>query len=80
MLFHEAMKKLKGQPNPDEYLLSNLLTLQPEGYLFSEDLRNALEPFAKMDIRECLRSLDFLKTVCKHAGISGEEFNELIES
>ena len=46
---------------------------------FSKGLRDALSPFGKMDVRDCMRSPDFLRALCKHAGMPDEEFDEIIQ-
>lgn len=44
-------------------------------HLFSKELRDALSSFGKMDVKDALRSPEFLKALCDHAGMSEEEFN-----
>ena len=51
---------------------------EKEEFLFSKELRDALQPFAKMDVRECVKSVDFMKALCKHAGMSDDKFDEIL--
>lgn len=55
-----------------------LITPQPDGYLFSQGLRDVLSGFGDMDVRECVKSHAFLKALCKHAGMSDEKFDEIL--
>jgi hypothetical protein len=50
---------------------------QPDGMLFSKELRDAMAPFGKMDVRDALKSGDFFKALAKHAGMSDEEFDAI---
>lgn len=52
--------------------------MEEEKYLFSKELRDAMQPFSKMDARECIKSVDFMKALCKHAGMSDEVFDEIL--
>ncbi len=52
--------------------------MKDEEYLFSKELRDKLQPFSQMDVRDCLANEDFLRTLCKHAGMSDERFNEIL--
>lgn len=63
------------EENPEA---QDLLQPQEDGYLFSKDLRDAMEPFKDMDVNECLESKDWFKALFKHAGISEEEFENIL--
>lgn len=65
------------QENPEAL---HLLEPQEDGHIFSKSLRETLEPFSKMDVRDCIKSADFMKALCKHAGMSDEEFQEILEA
>jgi hypothetical protein len=47
-------------------------------YLFPKELRDTLKPFGHMTAKECIESVDFMKTLCLHAGMSEEKFNEIL--
>ena len=65
------------QENPEAM---ELLDIQPDGSLFSPEMKEALSPFKDMDVRECVKSVDFMKALCKHAGMSDEQFNEILNN
>ncbi len=48
-------------------------------YLFSQEMRDALAPFEKMTTQEALGSVDFMRALCLHAGMSKDEFNKILD-
>lgn len=57
-----------------------LLQPQEDGHLFSKGLRDALEPFKEMNAGDCIRSPDFMKALCKHAGMTDEQFEDILNN
>lgn len=47
-------------------------------YLFSKELRDVLKPFEKMDIRDCIKSAAFCRTLGKHAGMTDEQLDSIL--
>lgn len=47
-------------------------------YLFSKDLRDALKPFEKMDVKDCIKSAAFCRALGKHAGMSDEQLDRVL--
>lgn len=66
--------------NPEALEIAKELPPNEDGLLFSKELREAMKPFEKMDVRDCIRSKDFMKALCNHAGMSDEEFNNILNS
>lgn len=63
----ESMDILKNNP-------------QPDGSLFSPELKSALSPFGDMDIRDALRHPDFWRSLAKYGGMSDEKINEIMNN
>lgn len=73
-LYVEARKQ-----NPELFEeIENDAKKRNDGFIFSPELRKALKPFGKMDIRESFSSPDFLKALAKHAGMTDSEFENIM--
>lgn len=72
---HFAKKFFKENPEA-----RTLIEPQPDGSLFSPELKSALAEFKDMDVRECVSSVDFMRALCRHAGMSDERFEEILNS
>jgi len=47
--------------------------------LFSKALSDTLEPFGSMSCAEALESEYFMRTLCRHGGMSDEKFDEILD-
>ncbi len=65
--------------NPEALKMAKSLPPNEDGMLFSKDLRDALKPFEEMTAKEAVGSMDFMKALCKHAGMDDKTFNEILE-
>lgn len=72
----EHMKEF-FKKNPDAM---DSINPQEDGSLFSQELKDALSPFKKMNVKDCVQSVDFWKALCKHAGMSDEKFEEILNN
>jgi hypothetical protein len=46
-------------------------------YIFSEELRNRMEKFGNMDVREAITNPDFLNELMLHAGMDLNEIKDM---
>ncbi len=51
---------------------------EKDDFIFSPELRKELSGFGDMDVKDCLRSEDFMRTLCKFGGMSDEEFDKIL--
>jgi hypothetical protein len=73
------LKKIKKE-RPDLYeQLEELAKNSKDGYLFSKDLRNMMEPFMKKNIDECLQDPNFYNHLLKHSGHDEQSRKKVFE-
>lgn len=63
----EAMETLEKRPNDD-------------GMLFSKDFRDHMAPFGDKNPLEMLKDKNFWRHLAKYAGISDEEFENIVNA
>lgn len=55
-----------------------LLNPTNDGFVFSKEIRDLLAPFGNMDVREVVKSVEFMKTLSRYAGMSEDQIEEIL--
>ena len=72
----EPIKKFfKQNPHAEK-----LLNSSGDGFVFSKEIRELLAPFGNMDLREVVQSVEFMKTLSRHAGMSEEQIEDILNN